>query len=113
MFGVVLWSDDTQGKAVFWCEDQGDLAYFHRRDDIPETGQNFEAGDLIQFEIYLESKLRRARNPKIVREKADVDLPKKLLVRSRVQLVSPPRREPVPFIPHKPASATYQETCSA
>ena len=28
MFGVVLWADPVDRKAVIWCEDHGDLAYF-------------------------------------------------------------------------------------
>lgn len=34
MFGVVLWSNGVSGKAVIWCEDQGDLAFMNMRDDL-------------------------------------------------------------------------------
>lgn len=80
MYGVVLWSDARSNKAVFWCEDHGDLAYFQGDPaTVNHTTSCFDAGDLVQFEVYHEAKLRKALNPKVVRSKADADLPNKLL----------------------------------
>ncbi len=46
---------------------------------VNQTISCFDAGDLVQFEVYHEAKLRKALNPKVVRSKADADLPNKLL----------------------------------
>lgn len=77
MYGVVLWSDDSERKAVFWCEDHGDLAYFAGSHDT--TAHTLDAGDLVEFEVIWQSKLRTALNPRVIQEKLDVDLPGKLL----------------------------------
>ena len=59
MYGVVLWSDARSNKAVFWCEDHGDLAYFQGDPaTVNQTTSCFDAGDLVQFEVYHEAKLR-------------------------------------------------------
>lgn len=65
MYGVVLWSDQVDGKAVIWCEDHGDLAYFNGALDgaqMPDIG----AGDLVQFDLRQEARVRRACNPRLV-----------------------------------------------
>ena len=83
MYGVVLWSDARANKAVFWCEDHGDLAYFHGDPDSLDLSETpFDAGDLVQFEVYQDAKLRKAFNPTIVKSKADADLPEKLMQHS-------------------------------
>ena len=79
MFGVVLWSDEADRKAVFWCEDQGDLAFYHE-DERGESGFCFfDAGDMVQFDVQIERKLRTARNPRLVHEQACSELPHRLL----------------------------------
>ena len=56
------------------------LAYFQGDPaTVNQTISCFDAGDLVQFEVYHEAKLRKALNPKVVRSKADADLPNKLL----------------------------------
>ena len=77
MYGVVLWSDVSDKKAVFWCEDHGDLAYFGGSQDSQNI--KFDAGDLVEFDVTLNSKLRTAKNPRVIREKLHADLPTKLL----------------------------------
>jgi hypothetical protein len=68
MFGVVLWSDTEDHKAVIWCEDHGDLAYYVGADQSALEGVALDAGDLIQFDMRQDSKLRLARNPQLVVE---------------------------------------------
>jgi len=66
MFGVVLWSDATEDKAVIWCEDHGDLAYFR------QTGRGekvtLDVGDWVQFDVTMERHMRYAHNPRLVAE---------------------------------------------
>ena len=78
MIGVVLWSDQTDRKAVFWCEDQGDLAYYEASASDHSEIAFFDAGDMVQFDIQMERKLRRARDPKLVLEQASAGLPETL-----------------------------------
>lgn len=63
MYGVVLWADQSDQKAVIWCEDHGDLAYYHDTDLSAHEGVALDAGDLIQFDLRQERNLRLARNP--------------------------------------------------
>ncbi|SFS50638.1 hypothetical protein SAMN04488040_0676 [Sulfitobacter marinus] len=95
MYGVVLWSDVSDKKAVFWCEDHGDLAYFGGSQDSQNI--TFDAGDLVEFDVTLKSKLRTASNPRVVREKLDVDLPAKLLGNGPVKRAAQPSAEILPF----------------
>lgn len=63
MYGVVLWADQTEQKAVIWCEDHGDLAYWHDSNPSIHDGAELDVGDLIQFEVTEGESLRRASNP--------------------------------------------------
>ncbi|MEC3862197.1 hypothetical protein VK792_12960 [Mesobacterium sp. TK19101] len=69
MYGVVLWSDESERKAVIWCEDHGELAYFSANDQSALSGMPLDAGDLIQFDVRTERDLRRARNLRLVGER--------------------------------------------
>ncbi len=62
MFGVVLWADTSEHKAVIWCEDHGNLAYYTGGEQSLHDGINLDAGDLIQFDLREERDMRRARN---------------------------------------------------
>lgn len=75
MLGVVLWSDARDRKAVIWCEDQGDLAYMNGTETVLSSAGFFDAGDLVQFEMCVEDSTRRARNPRLVMERAGTSLP--------------------------------------
>lgn len=66
MMGVVLWSDVNDEKAVFWCEDHGDLAYYDAAVTLGESDSAFQPGDMVQFDVSVERKTRRAHNPQIV-----------------------------------------------
>ena len=70
MIGVVLWSDPAENKAVFWCEDQGDLAYFTSAPDEDDHQGLFSAGDMVQFDVTIEENYRKACNPQLIQEKA-------------------------------------------
>lgn len=75
MIGIVLWSDPADRKAVFWCEDQGDLAYFEDLDLADAAQDFFYAGDMVQFEVSSELRLRKAHDPKLLYEQTCSDLP--------------------------------------
>ena len=64
MFGVVLWSDEQEDKAVIWCEDHGDLAFYRKSDDEDKIA--LDAGDWVQFDMTMDRHLRFARNPRLV-----------------------------------------------
>lgn len=66
MLGVVLWSDSHEHKAVIWCEDHGDLAFY--RQDVDDVPIDLDAGDWVQFDLTMESQMRFAHNPRRVSE---------------------------------------------
>lgn len=68
MFGVVIWSDHRDRKAVIWCEDHGDLAFC--QDSVDERGCILDAGDLIQFDVTFEREMRLVQHPRKVSEGA-------------------------------------------
>lgn len=78
MLGVVLWSDQQDRKAVFWCEDHGDLAYYEAPETTFDPSDFFDAGDMVQFDVAVERRLRRALNPQMVQERACLGLPETL-----------------------------------
>ena len=78
MIGVVIWSDQADRKAVFWCEDQGDLAYFEQTGAAGANETFFDAGDMVSFEIHVDGKLRKARNAVLVGGRACSGLAEKL-----------------------------------
>lgn len=62
MYGVVLWADECDSKAVIWCEDHGNLAYYSAAEQNLHQGVALDAGDLIQFDLKEDRDVRRARN---------------------------------------------------
>ncbi|WP_204114022.1 hypothetical protein [Shimia biformata] len=94
MFGVVLWSDNLDNKAVIWCEDHGDLAFFNGGNDMPSSLPDLDPGDLVQFELSQDRNLRYARNPVRVAEGAYDTLPDTLSAQHNAVRVKP--RRPVP-----------------
>ncbi|WP_164658580.1 hypothetical protein [Tropicibacter sp. Alg240-R139] len=73
MFGVVLWSDPTDHKAVIWCEDQGDLAFYRHKDETQNL--SLEAGDWVQFDVEMQRQQRLACNPRLIQGGACRSLP--------------------------------------
>ncbi len=65
MQGVILWCDPDKGKAVIWCEDHGQLAYYndHGQSMIPFA---FDVGDLVIFEQEQRDGLRYAHDMRLV-----------------------------------------------
>lgn len=101
MIGVVLWSDPCEGKAVFWCEDQGDLAYYEAAPERPATDGFFDSGDMVQFEVAMESRIRKAHNARLLQEQAWVDLPESLRRESGPQSSSAGATQTAKIIPFK------------
>lgn len=66
MYGVVLWSDNEERKAVIWCEDHGDLAFWSETEDSAMSGISLDAGDLIHFDICEGRDMRLASEPRLV-----------------------------------------------
>lgn len=62
MYGVVLWADARDSKAVIWCEDHGNLAYYAPAEQNAHQGVEVDAGDLIQFDLRENAELRMASN---------------------------------------------------
>ncbi|MFY0624192.1 MAG: hypothetical protein JXQ89_21110 [Pelagimonas sp.] len=62
MYGVVLWTDAADKKAVIWCEDHGNLAYYCEAEPTVHTGAGLGAGDLIAFDMTEECDVRTAQN---------------------------------------------------
>lgn len=83
MFGVVLWSDRTTQKAVIWCEDQGELAFYTQSDSNLHNAPVLDAGDLIQFEVTIQERMRRASNPQLLESCHSPDLPRSLRASQR------------------------------
>jgi len=70
MYGVVLWIDKNAQKAVIWCEDHGNLAYFNPHIDTVASAKtenrNLEVGDLIKFQVRDWCSVRRASKVELV-----------------------------------------------
>ena len=66
MYGVVLWADDSDSKALIWCEDHGNLAYYSAAEQNIHEGLALGAGDLIQFDVKETPDFRSVRNLKHV-----------------------------------------------
>ena len=97
MIGVVLWSDAKDGKAVFWCEDQGDLAYYETSADEMLGLGAFDAGDMVQFDVSTDQRLRRASNAILVKEQAYSGLPEKLRQNGNGPAKTSPGAKVIPF----------------
>ncbi|WP_424976789.1 hypothetical protein [Leisingera sp. S232] len=76
MIGVILWSDAPLTKAVIWCDDQGDLAFYANK-----TGADFQGlspGDWVEFDLTLSGNVRTAENLAIVMEQGSPGLADRL-----------------------------------
>lgn len=76
MIGVVLWRDEPLTKAVIWCEDQGDLAFFSNvaGADFPECNP----GDWVEFDLSISGNVRIAENLTVLIEQGSPDLADRL-----------------------------------
>lgn len=66
MFGAVLWSDRSKNRALIWCEDHGNLAYFDGRDACAQSCSDFEEGDLVTFKVHDGNGMRVASDVQVV-----------------------------------------------
>jgi hypothetical protein len=66
MYGVVLWSDKEDRKAVIWCEDHGDLAYYSAGEESAFDGVSLDAGDLVLFNLSESRNVRVATEPQLI-----------------------------------------------
>ncbi len=78
MNGVVLWSDASQHKAVIWCEDQGDLAFYSQKQR--QSFVDLHEGDLICFDLTLQHNRRMAENLQVLEAAACMGLAHNLSV---------------------------------
>lgn len=65
MLGVVLWSDVKDNRAVVWCDDHGDLAFYKPGKTTADRAV-FQPGDLIQFELREASQMRIVARPQVL-----------------------------------------------
>ncbi len=65
MIGVVVWADTARNKAVIWCEDQRDLAYYLPSAEA-QAGTAPGRGDLVEFDARYKGTLRIAENVTVV-----------------------------------------------
>lgn len=106
MIGIILWSDAADRKAVIWCEDQGDLAYFSDPDPMAVHETFFDVGDVVEFEAKTMRTMRLALNPRWVKQNAGSTLADGLRsvpmmqdhVVSSTAKVIPFRAEPAPRV---------------
>lgn len=101
MFGVVLWSDTKVNKAVIWCEDHGDLAYFSGTQDACDNRGDdslfgLDAGDLVHFDLREGEQLRHARNPRRLEQGQHAALGE--LLRDRIDSECPPKQTAQPRV---------------
>lgn len=66
MYGVVLWTDQSQNRAVIWCEDHGDLAFYK---GAVGGDAAMAAGDLIEFDLRDAGDMRLADTPRLVSQR--------------------------------------------
>ncbi len=103
MIGYVLWSDTTVGKAIIWCEDQGDLAYYTGQSDLSEAV--VRKGDWIRFDLTVVGNTRLAANACVLEKHCDPRLAERLVAKalessraaSRDEYVAPRRGNVIPF----------------
>ena len=63
MYGVVLWTDQRENRAVIWCEDHGDLAFYR---GAAGGDAAMSAGDLVEFDLRDAGDMRLADLPRLV-----------------------------------------------
>ncbi len=73
MIGVVVWADTAKHKAVIWCEDQKDLAYYLPADGEQDTVAP-DRGDIVKFETCYKGSLRVAKNLRVTDQSMRGDL---------------------------------------
>ncbi|MFX0541036.1 hypothetical protein ACEWPM_004790 [Roseovarius sp. S4756] len=67
MYGVVLWTDQRQNRAVIWCEDHGDLAFYR---GAAGGDAAMTAGDLVEFDVQDTGDMRLADAPRLITQRS-------------------------------------------
>ena len=67
MYGVVLWTDQRQNRAVIWCEDHGDLAFYRGAEGCDAA---MTAGDLVEFDLRDGGDIRLADTPRLITQRS-------------------------------------------
>ncbi|WP_298975997.1 hypothetical protein [uncultured Roseobacter sp.] len=101
MIGVVLWSDASDRKAVIWCEDQGDLAFLNSETQLFQSDIFFDAGDVVQFDVEIQSSMRTVHNPRLVLERAGAGLPEALRRSAAASHSTVQTAQIIPFEPRR------------
>jgi len=65
MFGVILWSDPDREKAVIWCEDHGQLAFYNDH-SASILLYAYDVGDLVEFNVEELDELRYPSDLRLV-----------------------------------------------
>lgn len=66
MYGAVLWADRSANRALIWCEDHGELAFFEGEPSGSPDASKFEEGDFVAFKIRDGRGMRLAFEVKVV-----------------------------------------------
>jgi len=67
MYGVVLWTDQRLNRAVIWCEDHGDLAFYK---GAKGGDAAMAAGDLVEFDLRDTGDIRFADTPRLITQRS-------------------------------------------
>ena len=70
MYGAVLWADRCSNRALIWCEDHGELAFFEGEPSGSSDASKFEEGDFVAFKIRDGRGMRLAFEVKVVATEA-------------------------------------------
>jgi hypothetical protein len=84
MLGVVIWSCKVSGRAIVWCSDSKDLAYYEGRKLQRGPASIIETGDLVEVQIAPKGPLRRATVMRLVEAGYMPDLVDSLQVRTAI-----------------------------
>lgn len=74
MYGVVLWCDRQDSKAVIWCEDHGDLGYFSGSMTRDRLGFEIGPGDFVEFKFNEVGKVRWIEEMRLIAERQFVGI---------------------------------------
>lgn len=88
MNGIVLWSSQSQRKALVWCSDQGDLAYIISPRDVLHSNTIPVQGTAISFELEQMGNKRICKNVNVHHHGAAPDLADALKKLTRAQAVA-------------------------
>ena len=104
MIGVVLWSDPAEKKAVLWCEDHGDLAYFDASSDELEGSAAILPGDMVEFDVSVHNRVRHAYNAMVIETRVCNGLQENLR-KTAFAGTAPPRPQAANVVDMIPAGA--------